>query len=1028
MPAIDSRATITCNLGDVISGGVSDSYLQNSGLVFTRGQLTLVGIQTPSIGSAVQINYQLNNGNSGAIPRSLVVLSAFADPFSETTEISVGCKLTYLDGVMPVPSLENGQAAYLGPRQMECLNGLTPSAFVPPIFAQDVFAYCTSKLGIGTGGVTLEGSYMMEKYDLTQGYVSAINNLLLSEGYVGYVSDSGNLQVVPLSNQLGSGTSLSDEDIISVAGVNSGEQPASIVIVPYIDKKLERYEPDEAKWEEVTTVGDPESVTLKSTSGSRTVTHTPTTKTITEYGPPVDLTDRCELFDGGFGDLSNTVVKTTTERSTVLGFASGGYATALLSAGKPVNTALQGTIKQVTTHEFDEKDRPLRTVTETFEPFFVYAGRMSLQWVFDESYVSMGNELLLTERSVEEYEYAGEANIPEGFKPGQDIPEAAVYQRVNRYTYQAWGKTQGGSQGPAESTTLEAFSSAGDVIGYVRGSLGLVLTDSEVTSNKAFNPKGQRRPGEADRAVEQGTLDGKGRETKYVELEFSDDGDRSRVVQYSPPHLTESYFSPTGLVVEVDSYAASANFGRVQHRLAIGNRLGMNITGTPDKLALEPYQGIRVSAAGFAATYAVNGLNFSFGRDGIVTSVDALFIGGSGKAGGSGGRSRAGSGAPWFYLPPGYDPDNLPDANEGQVIPPFNERVNVAAGIALGTRAASQLAQGLIPQVVEIGVALGVDGTSGNYKQLVEVGVALGVEVEADAAFINTAEIGVALGVTCEKVKASRPVGVGVALGVNVGPPLDVPSLLMHFDDLDPGEFFGENWIDSSPNNITLATTTPGLFSSMVIESSPDFAQSRFGPASALFTSASDLVDYEDKGGVLSERTTALNLGSEWTVEFWFYINSADWPETRPFFPWCMLSMDREDQDSCIGFDIQWSEINGTIVGTLNSFARRKDSFTERLEGKPVSQDTWIHCAMIKTGDGIKLFQNGNAEAMFGWSDLEIEQVNRIGLGGLTDSDSDQIKSWPCAAGIDELRILSSKAAYDINAQVIEIPTGPFAG
>ena len=112
MPAIDSRATITCNLGEVISGGVSDSYLQNSGLVFTRGQLTLAGISTPSIGSEVTINYAMNNGTSGSLPRSLVVLSAFADPFSETTEISVGCKLTYLDGVMPVPSLENGPVSY----------------------------------------------------------------------------------------------------------------------------------------------------------------------------------------------------------------------------------------------------------------------------------------------------------------------------------------------------------------------------------------------------------------------------------------------------------------------------------------------------------------------------------------------------------------------------------------------------------------------------------------------------------------------------------------------------------------------------------------------------------------------------------------------------------------------------------------------------------------------------------------------------------------------------------------------------
>ena len=148
------------------------------------------------------------------------------------------------------------------------------------------------KLGIGKGGVTLKGAYMLDRYDLTQGYVSAINNLLLSEGYVGYMGETGNLAVIRLERSPTGNSNLSINDIIDVAGVNGGEQPASIVIVPYIDKKLERYEPDDAQWEEVENVGDPESITLKYSTGSTTVTHTPTTKTITEYGPAVDLTDR----------------------------------------------------------------------------------------------------------------------------------------------------------------------------------------------------------------------------------------------------------------------------------------------------------------------------------------------------------------------------------------------------------------------------------------------------------------------------------------------------------------------------------------------------------------------------------------------------------------------------------------------------------------------------------------------------------------------------------------------------------------
>ena len=293
------------------------------------------------------------------------------------------------------------------------------------------------------------------------------------------------------------------------------------------------------------------------------------------------------------------------------------------------------------------------------------------------------------------------------------------------------GQNTGRFTGPAESTTVVAFKSADEVLNFVDGSLGLVLTDSEVTANKAFNPKGQRRPGEADRAVQQGTLDEEGRKTKYVELQFADNGTGTRVVQYSPPHLTESYFTAEGLPVNVDSYAASAKFGRVQHRLAVGNRLGMNITSTPDKLALEPYEGLTVSTGGYSATYACNALNFSFGRDGIVASVDALYLGGRGINGG--GRKltkkqRDALGPCWFYLPDGYDPSGLPPASDGQLITPFNERVNVVAGVAIGPRVQGQLTVALVDKTVEIGIALGVDGTNGNYKQVAEVGAVAGVE------------------------------------------------------------------------------------------------------------------------------------------------------------------------------------------------------------------------------------------------------------------------------------------------------------
>ena len=431
--------------------------------------------------------------------------------------------------------------------------------------------------------------------------------------------------------------------------------------------------------------------------------------------------------------------------------------------------------------------------------------------------------------------------------------------------------------------------------------------------------------------------------------------------------------------MNVDTYAKSAKFGRAQHRLVVGNRLGMSITATPDKLALKPYDGLRVSAAGYSATYAVNGLNFSFGRDGIVASVDALFIGGNGlnttKR-----KSKTKSLPPcWFYLPPDYDETNLPSADDGQVIPPFNEQVNVQGGIKLGTRVVSQLAQNLIPQTVEIGVALGIDGTVANYKQLAEVGVAAGVEATGTLAYESTVGVGVKLGANYIRAFTAPPVGVGVKLGVNVGPAIEQSALLMHFDDFDPVDNYSEtNWTDSSSNNITLTNTAVGAFTSIVLMGY--WLSHTVWPGFANFSGGQPGTPTEERGGVLSERTTALTFGDEWTIEFWFRVGTNALPETAPSNHWTMLSMDSASWLGTHGFDLAFE--SATQLRLKSWCYREGDNFKEWFDGQIIPVDTWVHCAMVKTLDGVRLFQNGESQGGLGWSDLQTRQADRIGLGG----------------------------------------------
>jgi len=55
--AIDIRATVTCSLGTLISGSISDDYIQGSGLVKIKGSVEISGTITPAIGTVVTFSY-----------------------------------------------------------------------------------------------------------------------------------------------------------------------------------------------------------------------------------------------------------------------------------------------------------------------------------------------------------------------------------------------------------------------------------------------------------------------------------------------------------------------------------------------------------------------------------------------------------------------------------------------------------------------------------------------------------------------------------------------------------------------------------------------------------------------------------------------------------------------------------------------------------------------------------------------------------------------------------------------------------
>jgi hypothetical protein len=230
--AIDLRANATCSLGPLISASISDDYIQENGLIKVKGNCVIAGIVTPSAGSVVTFSYT-KGGNSYQIPRTLRVLSSFADPFRNITTVELGCKLTYLEDVKaPIDwnSLEQeGNEAYVEEDK---------DIIVIPVLASSAAFRCVSELGITvstTGvGLLLANRFSIETFDFSAGFVSVLSDLLVSENLCGYLDINEELVVIDLSKEGDLVTKvIPEEDIIDVGPIGVGGLPGDAVIVSF---------------------------------------------------------------------------------------------------------------------------------------------------------------------------------------------------------------------------------------------------------------------------------------------------------------------------------------------------------------------------------------------------------------------------------------------------------------------------------------------------------------------------------------------------------------------------------------------------------------------------------------------------------------------------------------------------------------------------------------------------------------------------------------------------------------------------
>jgi hypothetical protein len=648
--AIDIRATVTCSLGTLISGSISDDYLQGSGLVKTRGSCEISGLITPAMGDVVTFSYS-KGGVTRNLPRKLRVLSSFADPFRRTTKVELGCLLTYLNDYKPAPTVDGEPPVETGKRQ-QCINGYfefsNDSAYGVPIDAKMLLDTCLERLGITASSNPLTNRFYRESFDLSPGYVSVINDLLLSESYFGYLSFDEVLQIATFDKAGGTGPVFTKEEIIDIAPIGVGQLPGEAVVVRYDAMQLKEDKEGESEvieetrnWEYEESVSSAETVAVRFTNSEgieRTFYwgYIPYSNTTTVYGIDNSWDDNsCVIYSssGEGPDLSNSVIKRTTRQNVIRAKEANDWAAQLLSAGFAVNGSLEGEIETIEEYEYDQNGQIVRRTTSTYEPFFMWAGRLNIEFVYGGEALILGNTPVLTRRVVEETTtlYAALSNRTITLKAGETLEKLVSGQKVVTKLFENWALTQQGQQAIAGVRIASPFGGVEGLAEFLEiQALNFVLVSTTVQTSSNRIVRGyEKRPSPQKRLG----LSGNNADTEFkAQLEYSMGSPLSpRIIEFSMPLQSDDYYSTTGKLVKGGAAAKANRFGRVQNRLLLGNRSGINLQVAPERMPVAPFDPIFVDAAGLTSLYRANGNQWAFDSNGIVCSTDALYWGVAGR-------------------------------------------------------------------------------------------------------------------------------------------------------------------------------------------------------------------------------------------------------------------------------------------------------------------------------------------------------------------------------------------------------------
>lgn len=228
---LDVRARIYCNLGDVISGTIEDASLIDAGLVPTTGRLVLDGMYAIDVNEPVDLAYY-KNGVMARLGKRLRVITSYANPVTNTTEVTIGCLLAVNADVSPGP--DRILMATRDPYRPQLGAYWGPNVKIPKqIRAKYIVEEYLRALDIKFDFIPLTNVFTRETFSTEDSYLQVVSDLLKSECYVGYMDNEERLRCLILSNQTGMGPLFDENNVIDIRAISPDGRYYKEVKTPY---------------------------------------------------------------------------------------------------------------------------------------------------------------------------------------------------------------------------------------------------------------------------------------------------------------------------------------------------------------------------------------------------------------------------------------------------------------------------------------------------------------------------------------------------------------------------------------------------------------------------------------------------------------------------------------------------------------------------------------------------------------------------------------------------------------------------